>query len=85
MTVSIRLHEDGITVSYKMERNHGRAHCISEAPVEHASAISDDDNGAFLDTVDGTVIGRLQCSDLQIRAVLDDLENKGSEVPQRLS
>lgn len=65
-------------MSYKPGPKHGEADRLSRAPVEPEPEISVDDDVVFLGAVDGAMMGRMHHSDVEIRAVLNHLENQGS-------
>ena len=83
---SLRLQEFDVTIVHKSGRKHNDADCLSRAPVESPPDSTDDDDDArFLGAVTDTDMGALQRDDPELRAVIDNLEGKGSSVPQVLA
>lgn len=76
------LQEYNLTVMLKSGRKPGDADRLSQAPVEPAPAISDDDKDVLLSAIDSSMMGRRQRTDPEIRAVLNYIKNQGDNVPQ---
>ena len=77
----LRLQEFDLTIVHKSGRKHNDADCLSRAPVESPPAGTDDDDDArFLGAVNATDMGALQRDDPELRAVIGQLEGRGSSV-----